>query len=1090
MNLASRLASLALGLVAWTAAAGTAAPFGNLPLSFEAGDSTQFVARGRDAQFTISPAGAQLTLRPTATGSARSVQMQFVGAAAQAGIHGDGELSGKINYLVGNNPVQWRSGVPTFARVRVSGIYPGINLVYYGNQQQVEYDFNLAAGVSPDAIAIRFSGADKVSVDGQGALVLTLGRAEIRQPKPVIYQTVGSLRKEITGGYQLLDDHTVAFAVGPHDPALPLVIDPVLTYSTYFGGLSGDLAWAVAVDTNGFVYVAGQTFSAQKSSGVPFSTPGAYQTNFAGGSLTGDAFVAKFGNSGTNLIYLTYLGGSADDAVTGVAVDAAGNAFVTGFTDSANFPTSTNAPYPKIGGVYSSSFGSYPADAFVAELNSSGSNLVYSTYLGGSGKDIGWGIAVDLMGDAYVTGYSYSSNFPTVNALQSHQACVNSVYYNANAFVTEIAPGGGSLVFSTYLGGTNFDVGRGIAVDASGIYVTGYTASTNFPTTNYIVQTIGTNSYNGSLLNESMNLNLSDDAFVTKYAPGGTSLIYSTLLGSTNTDIGAQIAVDAVGNAYVAGYTTSPNFPNTLTNVPGLSSFLVTNNQSLLVTNAFLTQITWNGTNAGIGYSAVFGGQGNDAANALAVDPAGNAFVVGSATSANFPTINTNGYLSGVNAGGSDAFITAFSPNGAVLLYSAYLGGNGNDEAYGVALDSSDNAYIVGQTTSTTFPTVNPVQATVSGPSDTFIAEVISFPTPPVITTQPTNQDVVVGATVNFNVSVTGTAPFSYQWQLNGTNLHNGTYISGVTNNALTINNAQTTNSGSYTVVVVNNGGTVTSSNAVLTVTNMATVLTQQPASQTVAIGSTVTFSINGSVQSPYSVQWLKDGTNLMNDGQISGATNNNGVLTISNVQTNNNGTYWVVVSNAWGVLTSSNAVLTVVSFPTITVPPTNQMVGLGSVVTFAVTAVGTGTLSYQWQFNGVNLTDDGTNISGSTTATLTLNNAQTGYDGGYSVIVTNSIGSVTSAPPAVLTVLTAPKFTGITAVNDGSGSFIFNGVGGTNSGNYTVLASTNLATPLNQWRPVSVIGGQFGSQGQFVFTNTPPPGIPQRFYIVILPAP
>jgi hypothetical protein len=740
-NLTVKLASLALGLVALTASAQTAAMFGDLPLCFETGDTAQFVTRGRDSQFVISPTGAQLALHKTAPESVRAVQMQFVGADTQARIHGDGELSGKINYLVGNNPAQWRSGVPTFAKVRVEGIYPGINLVYYGNQQQLEYDFNLASGVNPDTIAIRFQGADKVSVNAQGELVLTLGSDEIRQPKPVIYQTVGDLRKEIAGGYKVLDAHTIAFAVGRHDPALPLVIDPVLSYSTYFGGISGETAWAVAVDTNGFVYVAGQTFSAFRSNSVPFSTPGAYQTNFAGGTQAGDAFVAKFDNLGTNLIYQTYLGGSGNEIASALAVDSAGNAYITGFTDSTNFPLAA-ALYTNISGVVNPNVKAFPVDAFVAELGAGGSNLVYSTYLGGSSMDGGYGIALDAAGAAYVTGFTYSSNFPTVNALQNRLACTNSFYNNANAFVAEIAPGGTGLVFSTYLGGTNFDQGRGIAVDASGIYVTGFTGSTNFPTTNYISQTIGTNTYNGRLLNSSTNQNFSYDAFVTKFAPSGTGLIYSTLLGSTNNDIGNQIAVDAAGNAYVAGSSTSMQFPNTATNVPGLRSYLATNTQTaILVTNAFLTKIKWNGTNAAIDYSALFGGQGNDAAYGVAVDPVGNAFVVGGASSANFPTNNTGGFLRATNSGQSDVFITAFNTNATSLLYSAYLGGNANDVAYGVAVDPVGNAYIVGQTYSGNFPTTNAAQVKLNGTNDTFLAKILlTLPSPVLaMTTSGTN---------------------------------------------------------------------------------------------------------------------------------------------------------------------------------------------------------------------------------------------------------------------------------------------------------------------------------------------------------------
>ncbi|MGH7975433.1 MAG: SBBP repeat-containing protein, partial [Limisphaerales bacterium] len=1024
--------------VAWaalTVSAQTASFLGNLPLYFEANQGqanvpAQFIARGRDSQFLISPTGAQMVLRKSAAENA-AVQMRFVGANPSAQICGDAGLSGKINYLVGNNPAQWRSDIPTFAKVGVKEIYPSINVVYYGNQQQLEYDFTIAPGANPNAIAIRFDGAKKISVNAQGELILALRDGEIRQPKSVIYQMVGGARKAISGGYKILDAHTVAFSIGQYDRALPLVIDPILSYSTYFGGNAGETAWAVAVSTNdGSIYIAGQTLSKQF-----YYTPGAFQTNFAGGKIRGDGFVAKFDNSGQQLIYLTYLGGSADDEIFGIAVDAAGNAFVTGYTQSTNFPTA-NAIYPQISGPYYKDFKSYAADAFVAELDAGGSNLIYSTYLGGEAPDAAYGIALDSSDNAYVTGFTYSTNFPTTNAIQDHLACTNSFDANANAFVTEIASGGTNLVFSTYLGGTNFDEGQGIAVDNAGyVYVTGYTASTNFPTYNPLY----------SKLNGSTNKNNSAyDAFVTKFQPFSTNwilsassqtysisnLVYSTYLGGTNNDMGRSIACDTNGDAFVTGWTTSTNFPNTYTNVPGLS-FIATNRTSTLATNVFLTKINSDGT--ALLYSTLFGGKGGDVGNGVAVDTAGDAFVVGSTTSTDFPTTNTSGSLAQSNSGKSDVFVTAFNTNATALLFSAYLGGKSDDFGYGIAVDGSGNAYIVGQTLSTDFPTSEPFQSSRNGTNDAFIAKIVLTPASPEIVTQPTNQDIGVGSTATFNVTASGTTPVSFQWQFNGTNLMDGTSIGGAssfgiaTNSTLTINNAQTTNSGTYTVVVTNGTGMVTSSNAVLTVTNILPMITTQPMSQTVGVGSSVTFSVGGSDGTlPEFFQWLKDGTNLVNGGtnltgsgvHISGATNV--TLTINDVQTNDNGTYWLMVTNPAGTVTSSNAVLTVVSFPTITMSPTNQTVGLGSAVTFSVTAAGAGTLSYQWQFNGADLTDgtntDGSIISGSTSTTLAFKNAQTGDAGGYSVIVTNILGSVTSSPSAVLTVLTAPIFTGIIA--------------------------------------------------------------------------
>jgi len=998
--LSAQLNSLALGLLALSApAAQPAVVPANLPLFFEAGGQAinpeQFIAHGHDCQFLISPTETQIVLRKTA-GTVAAMRMQFAGASALAQISGDIELPGKINYLTGDDPAQWHTGVATFAKVRVGELYPGVNLVYYGNQQQLEYDFTIAPGAKPDAIAIHFDGVDKITVNAKGELILTLGDAEIRQPKPVIYQMVGGTRHEISGGYRLVDARTVAFAVGQYDRTLPLVIDPILSYSTYFGGTAGDTAWAVALDTNGCIYITGETFSKQ------FATTNAFQTNYQGGTYAGDAFVAKFDNLGTNLFYLTYLGGSGNDRATAIAVDNSGNAYVAGYTDSPNFPTN-NALYKNISGTLNQHLGFYPVDAFVAEINTNGSQLVFSTYLGGSQEDGANGIAVDSSNNVYVTGFTYSTNFPVTNAIHyrlagrtntvlDHLACTNSVYYNANAFIAKIGPGGTNLVYSSYFGGNNFDVGEGIVVDSSNfVYVTGFTASTNFPNTNSFQK----------YLNSSTNQTSAYDAFVAKFDSTGTNLLYSTFLGGTNNDVAHSIAVDNQGAAYVAGWTTSTNFPNT-NSISSLPNGLVNSQYAYLVTNVFLTKITnGTGTNyAGIACSTLFGGTNIDIGYGVAV-AAGCVFVTGSTSSTNFPVFNVPGFLRTTNSGGNDAFVAAFDLNTFSPIYSTFLGGASDDFGYGIVADPLGNAYVVGQTLSTNFPALNARQTTLNGTNDAFLAKIILTVQPPQITTQPTNQTVGVGTPVTIAAAATGTAPLSYQWQVAGTNLVwtnlvNGGGISGATTNVLTISYAQVTNSGSYLVIVTNYAGSVTSSVAVLTVTNVATVITIQPTSQTVGVGSTVAFGINGSAQPPYFFQWLKDGTDLTNGTTISGSTisgSTNYTLTISNVQTNDSGTYWIVVTNAWGSLASSNA---------------------------------------------------------------------------------------------VLTVLTSPLFRSIITAGGTNSGFILSGVGGTNSGPYYVLTSSNLLVPLTNWMRIAT--NQFDNVGGFIFTNVAPTNTPQLFYILQLP--
>jgi hypothetical protein len=719
----------ALGLSVFNLCAQSATSFGNLPLWFEGGPAGHFIAHAAASDFDVSSAGTEFTLKKS-DGSTASCYLQFFGANPAPNIAGDQPLTGKISRFIGNQPERWQTGLPTFSRVRVENVYPGVDVVYYGNQKTLEYDFTLAKEVNPTILTLRFSGAENISIDPAGSLVIKVNAGEIVQHAPRAYQIVNGSRKAIEAAYKLLDENRVGFALGHYDHSLPLVIDPVLSYSTYYGGNFGDVASAIAVNpTDGSIYVAGQTFSTQYSNNVPFATPGAFLRIYQGGGYTGDAFVARFDRTGTNLIYATYLGGSGDDGARGLAVDAAGNAYVAGYTDSANFPT-TNALY-KLNPYYTDT--THPTHVFVTELNPAGNALVYSTYLGGNSMDAAYGIALDPAGNAYITGYTYSSIFPvTTNAFQKHAAFVNTVYFNANAFVSVIGAGGTNLNYSTYLGGSTFDEGQAIAFKENRVFVAGFTRSTDFPSTNCLP---GFNFLNG--INSSASSG-SSDAFVTAFDasnPTNLVMLYSTFLGGTNnniaTDVATGIAADANGNAYVVGGTTSTNFPFTATNVAGLHSFVHTNIAIIpIATNGFLTQIKWDGTNTSIGYSAMFGGVGINVANGVAVDPAGNAYVVGSATCTNFPvtTNNISGYLSttnnSLNQNYSDVFVIAFNADCSALLYSAYIGGKYNDFGYAITVDPAGIAYLAGQTVSPNFPTVSAYQPFLNGQNDMFIAAI------------------------------------------------------------------------------------------------------------------------------------------------------------------------------------------------------------------------------------------------------------------------------------------------------------------------------------------------------------------------------
>ena len=779
------------------------ASFAALPLAFEplAGQAQApalFLARGCNYQFRIAPAQAQLilckserALTPSAEraqsvagpwAATRTIRMDFAGANPQAPTYGEGAMPGTINYLLDGDPAQWRTGITTFAKVRVQALYPGISLVYYGNHQRLEYDFTIAPGADPATIAIHYEGVDRLALNEAGDLLLGLGAEEVCQPRPALYQTVGGQRKPVSGGYRLKDARTATFAAGQYDHSSPLVIDPTMNYSTYFGGNGDDIVWAVKVNTNdNSIYLAGQTLSSQFPFGLP--APGAQATN-AGGTINGDAFVARLDRTGTNLLFFTFLGGSGDDAALDLALDGAGRAYLTGYTDSTNFPCLPAGGVPGLLNSTNLSGRITPAhvffsDAFVAELTSDGSGLVFSSYLGGSDRDAGIGIALDPSNFVYVTGYTYSTNFPATNALvvqpptATKPLCFTNLFGSNDVFVTKFAPAGAKLVYSTYLGGTNFDVGQGIAADAGGnAYVTGYTASTNFPVTTVLAPLLGqlndtTNAvrkYNGRRVPPY-------DAFVAKIAPLGSDLLYCAYLGGTNNDAGFRIRLDAAGALYLTGSSSSLDFPN----LPSVTTNLIPRgltNLSYLNSDAFLTKIVAPGNVPVIEYSLLFGGPGNETGWDLALDPlTTNIFLVGTTTSTNFPSFPfsaTNApFLQATNRTRSnDVFVAAFAPatfltTNSVLtnLFAVCFGGVRDDFGLGIDVDRAGNAFVAGQTLSGDFPTLGACQPTLVGHSDGFLARIQFADALAAVTidTVPPHLQVTVDGTTN-------TAPLTADW--------------------------------------------------------------------------------------------------------------------------------------------------------------------------------------------------------------------------------------------------------------------------------------------------------------------------------------
>jgi len=623
------------------------------------------------------------------------LRMKLRNANPAARVTGLDELAGTSNYFIGNDPAKWRAGVPTYAKVKYEGIYSGIDLVYYGNQRQLEYDFIVVPGADPRRIAFEVSGAKRIRRDAQGDLVLTMktGEDEIRWHKPVVYQEKDGARQLVAANYAITDKNRVGFEVAKYDARRPLYIDPLI-YSTYLGGSGGDLANGIAVDSAGNAYVVGFTCS------TDFPTMNPLQPNYAGGNpYCGDAFVTKLNPTGTALVYSTYLGGSNADDGLGIAVDSAGNAYVIGFTYSTDFPVTPGAFQTVCnGGSGCSQYG----DAFVAKINAAGSALVYSTYLGGNSYDTSSRAAVDSSGNAYVTGQTSSTDFPTTPG--AFQTIFGG---RSDAFVTKFNPSGSALVYSTYLGGSLWDEGSGIAVDSAGnAYVTGATGSADFPTMNPLQPTFG-----GGY----------DDAFVSKLNSTGSQLVYSTYLGGSGQDGGASIAVDGAHNAYITGGTSSTNFPVT----PGAFQTACPLN-CRYESHAFVTKV--NATESALSYSTYLGGNFAEGSSGIAVDSAGNAYVTGVTNSANFPT--TPGAIQRKCNGGSycakygDAFVTKFNPKGSALAYSTYLGGSSYDQGRGIAVDSAGNSYVTGVTDSSNFPTKNAFQATNAGIDDAFVAKI------------------------------------------------------------------------------------------------------------------------------------------------------------------------------------------------------------------------------------------------------------------------------------------------------------------------------------------------------------------------------
>jgi hypothetical protein len=642
------------------------AAFERLPLVFvpNAGQSearVRFLAQVGGVSFFFTRGEAVLAFARGERGQA--LALRFLDANPAVQVVGRRRGLGRVSYLRGTDPRAWRSGLPTFAELVYRELWPGIDLAFSGAAGELKYELRLRPGADPGRIRLAYAGAEQLSLTKAGALAIATRLGTLADSRPRSYQPFGGEHEPVRSGFMLRGSGSFGFRLGGYDRGEPLVIDPGLAYSTFLGGSEAEFGAAIALDRAGNAYLTGG------SSSFDFPTTlGAFDRSFNGFA---DAFVSKLNAQGSALVYSTYLGGASDDAGWAIAVDRDGSAFVTGNTDSFNFPTSP--------GGYDRSYNGGGNDAFLSKLNPDGSALVYSTYLGGGDIDQGKAIALDRAGRAYLSGFT-GSGFPTTPSAYD-ETCGPT----QDAFVSKLNAAGSKLAYSTCLGGSQGELVGGIAVDRSGnAYLTGWTASPEFPTTRGAFD----RSFTGS-----------SDAYVTKLNGAGTKLAYSTFLGGSSGEAAQGIALDRGRSAYVTGLTASADFPTT----PDAFDTSFNGTGEFPPADAFVTKL--NPAGSGLVYSSYLGGSGSDEGNAIAINRAGEAYLAGQTGSITFPT-TANAFDRSRNGSG-DAFVTRLNTAGSDLLYSSYLGGSSisAEDGTGIAVDQAGNAYVTGGTSSGDFPT-------------------------------------------------------------------------------------------------------------------------------------------------------------------------------------------------------------------------------------------------------------------------------------------------------------------------------------------------------------------------------------------------
>jgi hypothetical protein len=713
---------------------GSNTSYGRLPTAFEsnqgqAAPQVKFLFRGSGYTAFLTSGSLVLSLRPTNVvsipqlinlpnantvplASATTMQFRLTGAATSPAAVGEDQKPGKVNYFFGNDPTKWHTNVPTYARVRYKSVYPGIDLVYYGSGRELECDFAVSPGADPNRIQFEITGADGIRIDEAGSLVLHTIDGDLHFESPVVYQEANGQRVPVDGNYVVNDPTHVGFRVAQYDSNRALVIDPVLTYSTYLGGTGFDQPSGIVVDSSGAVYIAGYTDSAN----FPLATLGSLPTN------TYHVFVAKLDATGSNLVYADYIGGNSQDYGIALVLDDANNVFVTGSTESSNFPLVQPYQAEQPG----------PYTGFLTKVSADGSSLLYSSYLGGNTFDQPTSIAIDGLGQVHVAGYTMSRNFPVVNAYQTTASANQGGIYGNYGFLTKFSPNGSSLVYSTYLAGNSnvvqdcgascwpapYNTISAVAVDTNGnAYVAGTTNTYNFPTTTGTFQVSNSTPQDAGV------------GFVSKFSTAG-NLNYSTYFyGSSGAPVGiGAIAVDGSGSAYIAGAAQSDGtFPITTTAIcdPGAYGFGCS--------YAFVTK--FDPTGSTLLYSTFLGPNNYASPQAIVLDLTGDAYVLASTRSGLFQTNNAiEPYTNN-----TDVLLVEIDPAATTQLFATFLGGSGDDSPSGIALDAANNLYVAGSTNSIDFPTTQGVfQSLLGGDSDAFVTK-ISASAAPSVSLSPTS---------------------------------------------------------------------------------------------------------------------------------------------------------------------------------------------------------------------------------------------------------------------------------------------------------------------------------------------------------------